>query len=603
MKKRSKTDAFNLANLNQVYIIGLLFLLASCFFIPVISQPLPHFYRSGVLFLIISVALVFSVSYRKELHFSYLCLPILFLFLLVLAQHIFIEKPFPITQAILQFSYFLFAFLCLFVFSNFPQHLSSYRINQLVASVLFISILIYSVLAVVEPTGYQIRLFKALGIIDTVSISDQSIRIAGVYNNRILGLLGQPNQSACIAVLGFVYGYYLALKSKMTPTLFFCATLIFLFCISFSGSRAGILTFTLIWLFLWFTSSNYLRIKSRSLLKLSGLSVFLVIMTDDLLLQALLEFNSESGSRWSSESEFRPLNLRAPFRITTWLASLQIARENLIWGVGEFAYMAELHKISIAKYWFNDYFGTAIGMNHAHNIVFHILATLGLVGMSLITWLAITMGRGWFRLASYSRSSAQLHGAVVMTIATYSLFEFPLWNFHFLWVFLLSATRLSIRVVIEIKNRLMLWAIAGCTVFAVFIYTPILLVEYCSLSIGFKPWTCDSANYRAYSMSSGYLKPYARSASLVTKESSISLKMNVDDFDELVRWKPLNINLMAQIYTHLEKGNIDRAVVLIEQYFTLLKNESAIDTMLKTLQAKGLDDRYPNIIRKIQAYR
>jgi hypothetical protein len=265
--------------------------------------------------------------------------------------------------------------------------------------------------------------------------------------------------------------------------------------------------------------------------------------------------------------------------------------------------MAELHKISIAKYWFNDYFGTAIGMAHAHNIVFHILATLGLVGMSLITWLAITMARAWFRLASYSRSSAQLHGAVVMTIATYSLFEFPLWNFHFLWVFLLSATRLSTRVVIEIKNRLMLWAIAGCTVFAVFIYTPILLVEYCSLSIGFKPWTCDSANYRAYSMSSGYLKPYARSASLVTKESSISLKMNVDDFDELVRWKPLNINLMAQIYTHLEKGNIDRAVVLIEQYFTLLKNESAIDTMLKTLQAKGLDDRYPNIIRKIQAYR
>ena len=141
MKNRSKIDAFTLAYLNQAYVIGLLFLLASCFFIPVISQPLPHFYRSGMLCLIISVALIISVSYRKEFHFSHLCLPILFLFLLVLAQHIFIEKPFPITQAILQFSYFLFAFLCLFVFSNFPQQLSSYRINQLIASVLFILIL------------------------------------------------------------------------------------------------------------------------------------------------------------------------------------------------------------------------------------------------------------------------------------------------------------------------------------------------------------------------------------------------------------------------------------------------------------------------------
>ncbi len=60
---------------------------------------------------------------------------------------------------------------------------------------------------------------------------------------------------------------------------------------------------------------------------------------------------------------------------------------------------------------------------------------------------------------------------------------------------------------------------------------------------------------------------------------------------------------MAQIYTHLEKGNIERVVVLIEQYFTLLKNKSAIDTMLKTLHAKGLDDRYPSIIKKIQEYR
>jgi len=44
-------------------------------------------------------------------------------------------------------------------------------------------------------------------------------------------------------------------------------------------------------------------------------------------------------------------------------------------------------------------------------------------------------------------------------------------------------------------------------------------------------------------------------------------------------------------------------VALIEQYFTLLKNESAIDTMLKTLHTKGLDDRYPSIIKKIQEYR
>ena len=155
MKKSPKTDAFNLANLNQVYVIGLLFLLASCFFIPVISQPLPHFYRSGVLLLTISVALVISVSYKKELHFSYLFLPTLALFLLVLTQHVFIEKPFPITQALLQFSYFLFAFLCLFVFSNFPQQLSSYRINKLVASVLFISILIYSILALLEPADFK----------------------------------------------------------------------------------------------------------------------------------------------------------------------------------------------------------------------------------------------------------------------------------------------------------------------------------------------------------------------------------------------------------------------------------------------------------------
>ena len=598
MKKSPKTDAFNLANLNQVYVIGLLFLLASCFFIPVISQPLPHFYRSGVLLLTISVALVISVSYKKELHFSYLFLPTLALFLLVLTQHVFIEKPFPITQALLQFSYFLFAFLCLFVFSNFPQQLSSYRINKLVASVLFISILIYSILALLEPTGYLIRLFNALGIIDTVEITRSSI-------THIKGLLGQPNQTACIAILGFVYGYYLALKSKMTPTLFFCATLIFLFCISFSGSRAGILTFPLIWLFLWFTSSNYLRLKSRLLLKLSGLLVFLVIMTDDLLLQALLEFNTTLDL--NSGSKLRQLNGPASVRLWTWLSSLHITKENLVWGVGEFAYMAELHKIAMTKYWVNDYFDSvlamALGMDHAHNIVFHVLATLGLVGLSLASWLAITIGRDWFRLASYYRSSAQMHGAVVMTIAAYSLFEFPLWNLYFLWVFLLSATRLSSRVVIEIKNKIMLWVIAGCTVFAVFIYTPILLVEYCSLSIGFKPWTCDSGNYRAYSMSSGYLKPYARSASLAVKESSISLKMNPDDFDELARWKPLNINLVAQIYTHLEKGNIDRAVVLIEQYFTLVKNESALDTMLKTLHARGLDDRYPSIIKKIQEYR
>lgn len=187
-------------------------------------------------------------------------------------------------------------------------------------------------LAVLEPMGYLPRLLNALEINDTATISDQSIMITVVYNNRILELLGQLNQTACIAILGFVYGYYLALKSKMTPTFFICTSLIFLFCISFSGSRAGILTFTLIWLFLWFTSSNYLRIKSRLLLKLSGLAVILVIITDDFLLQALLEFNSESDSRWSSESESRPLILRAPWRITTWLASLQIAKENLIWG-------------------------------------------------------------------------------------------------------------------------------------------------------------------------------------------------------------------------------------------------------------------------------
>lgn len=265
--------------------------------------------------------------------------------------------------------------------------------------------------------------------------------------------------------------------------------------------------------------------------------------------------------------------------------------------------MAELHKISMAKYWFNDYFGTPLGMNNAHNIVFHVMATLGFAGLSLTSWLAITMGRDWFRLTSYSRSSAQLHGTVVMTKATYSLFEFPLWNFHFLWVFLLSATRLRSHVVIEIKNRLMLWGIAICTVFAVLTYTPILLVEYCSLSIGFKPWACDSANYRAYSMSPGYLKPYARSVSLVTKGPSISLQMNADDFDELARWKPLNIHLVAQIFTHLEKGNINKAVVLIEQYFTIVKNESAIDTMLKNLHTKGFDDRYPSIIKKIQEYR
>ena len=269
-----------------------------------------------------------------------------------------------------------------------------------------------------------------LALLQHYQVSGLESLIFPKTRSQVYGNLGQNNHFAAYCTLALASLAYLYASRRLHVAALAAGALPLLFVIGLSGSRSSLLflafTLGLALLYAWRRGTGGRRLAGSALLLIGAFVVIQLLGslgsgpgpgTGGGEATVLERLRGGEGSGGAKSLEFR----------------LQIARESwdmfarapwLGVGWGQFPWYdveyRALHGQAIASWPFN----------HAHNIVLHLLAETGLVGLLLIAAAAVLWARG-LRHAAIDLPHWWL-AALIGVIALHSLVEHPLWYAYFL---------------------------------------------------------------------------------------------------------------------------------------------------------------------------
>lgn len=249
------------------------------------------------------------------------------------------------------------------------------------------------------------------------------------YGNRLTGNLAQPNIASFVNVLAIISAYYLFFlykNHKKTILLLTLATVLLAVGISLSSSRSGIflLAVGLIGGLFYAWSSHkvrFLAFVAMALLSVIGYKIGVILLQS----QELMQSSSGLDRLVSSGVNLRPF---------LWERAWWAFSSNPILGVGYNNYLSfgfdNIEKIG----WFEP-------ADHAHNLIAHIAAELGIVGLLTMSGVVIVIGQKLIAFFTKKLPNEDLFLCLLIAIIVlYSMAEFPLWypNFLLFFAFLLG---------------------------------------------------------------------------------------------------------------------------------------------------------------------
>lgn len=253
-------------------------------------------------------------------------------------------------------------------------------------------------------------------------------RLPWVFPAKGSGLrsnLGQPNNFADYLWLGVASAIYLRERGELGSIAATAALLALLPFAVLSGSRSvwlyagGIAFLSCAWTWRrgWWPP---IRLRVWSLGALAGSILFQLAL--DRGTAALPRAVATSGSRLASHGAHDPA------RLTLWRSAIDTFLENpwLGAGVGQYPRQFHLHVLDLLPL-------RLPGLpEHAHNVLLHLLAEMGLAAGLLLAILGL---RWIYRLAQASRSpEIWWIGACVLVLGIHSNLEYPLWYAFFLGI-------------------------------------------------------------------------------------------------------------------------------------------------------------------------
>ena len=241
---------------------------------------------------------------------------------------------------------------------------------------------------------------------------------------RADGLIGQPNQLATLAVLATLAGDYLWMRGKLPAIGKLILGAVVALVLAVAASRAGMLLWVLATVLSALALRSHARRSAGRRLLAANVALFVAI-------QVLWHFigtvsPDAGGARVLSAGSNQE-------RIELLRDSWALIQLHPFSGVGYGNFMA-------ARW--NELTSSLLEPTsaNAHNLVAQLLVEFGIPGAALVL---IPMGWGVWRCAkaSLQRQVAPerfLAAAVVLVLALYSMFEFPLWHTYFLLPFALA---------------------------------------------------------------------------------------------------------------------------------------------------------------------
>ena len=246
---------------------------------------------------------------------------------------------------------------------------------------------------------------------------------------RALGLMGQPNTLGVLAVLSWTAAYYRWTTGALRLTFYWLATVMACVIVVASASRAALLCFLVVWMMTYWTVARAapLSLDASRLSaaqgswrgrRLLGWSAVLLLAVQ--LLWKLVPHGAAQVSSAARTTVSPRLELIAD-AWTLWL-------NNPLMGVG-FGQFSAARLVQAST--------TMLEPNaaHAHNLVMHLLAELGAVGLLLCVVPIAFVARSWLSRRRLIAVEPELYLAtsVTLILLVYSLFEWPLWCAFFLF--------------------------------------------------------------------------------------------------------------------------------------------------------------------------
>jgi O-antigen ligase len=367
--------------------------------------PITSFHQDCAAYLIAAVAAGYVAWKRlktdsNRIEFALVSwIPILFAGVLVVQQ---------LLGRIIYLQHFVLAFFALLIAglgANVAYHTCRYQLPRavaLVAKALVLVGLIQCAWTLVQLAGFELKGW------------DLIVRAPGPY--RVGGLIAQPNQLSVLLMWGLLSLFYLWLRGHMGTAFAGVVAACFLITLSLSASRATYVYFFLVAPAL---SLVLFRIGHRRAWWLPVCAAISYPAISYAVRAAVYAFDPAASVEVVRPLEGASTAARLAFIKDGW----QLFLSSPILGAGWSQFIS-------ARWAMGDATLIELHADHAHNIVVNLLAETGLIGFGIVVggfalWLR--------RVASVELTVERtLVLAMLLVVALYSLFEFPLWLGHFL---------------------------------------------------------------------------------------------------------------------------------------------------------------------------
>ena len=401
------------------------FLLMAMGFLPFISTvklpPLPAFWAEWIAALL-AVALLAPLNWRdrgasRELtnFFPWSALPFVGLALLIAFQLTLHMPQYP-ASGLLGVLELAIAGALAVAGANVTRHGRLRLSTDAVSIGLLLALAANFAALLLERAGYQVFVTQLL---------------PSAVPERALALMGQPNSLGVLAVLSWTAAFYRWSSGALSLKFYWSATAMACVIVAASASRAALVCWLVVWLL---TYSTVARAAPVAIEKpsLAVAPVFagarrMLVWNAALLLavQVLWKFLPHSVIQVSSVAR-TTVSPRLELIADAWTLWLQ----NPMLGVGFGQFSAgRLIQASTPMLEPNN--------ANAHNLLMHLLAELGVIGLLLCVVPLAFVARSWFRQQRLTALSPEVYLATAFTLIllVYSLVEFPLWYTYFLFPF------------------------------------------------------------------------------------------------------------------------------------------------------------------------
>lgn len=386
---------------NLLLTLGFLFFILS--FISTINYPPWHQFIANFSIYLSIICFLFSILFQnKEIRINYWSYLFLIISIIPIIQYLFGYIYF-LSTAFLSFSYLFIFFIVSVIFSNLFKQNEKFILRIVVLVILFI-------------TWFNIF----VSYIQWLNIDLNNFFFLENKKNRVFGNLGQPNNFASLLLISFVVLIYWFESKKIKILLFYFNSFNIIFCLALTQSRAGILGFLAIMLFLILFRTRFYFIN----LKIVSITTIYFILINLYIIKLQNVITNWMGIDFLGDKSLVERAVNENTRFEIWSFFLKAIFEKPWFGYGWYQTQASQY------YNFTNLEGRFVS---AHNIFLDIFIWNGIIIGSIIIFALVFLLI--FILMKINDNKDYLIFLVFFILLNHSLFEFPLFYPYFIFIF------------------------------------------------------------------------------------------------------------------------------------------------------------------------